>query len=274
MSSDNSTVFTKENLDQYLRELSKEYKKLGGRHVPVEIILIGGAAIIGSYGFRDMTTDIDAILPDVSIINEAINHIADQHGLRRDWINADFVKTASYSAKLYQYSIPYKTFNQVLNVRIVTGEYLIAMKLRSGRKYKNDLSDVIGILAAHEESGNPITYEMIDRAVANLYGGWDSFSGESIQFIHSTMDTGNFQAAYQMIRDNEKQNETGLLDFQVKYPDVLNEENIDSIINTKAVSQGRESLLRQLEILKKEQKESTEVDKVINGENVSKEAEL
>ena len=251
MSSDNSNVFTKATLDQYLRDLSKEYKRLGGRHVPVEIILIGGAAIIESYGFRDMTTDVDAILLDVSIMDEAIRHVADLHGLSKDWINADFMKTVSYSGKLLQYSIPYKTFNQVMNVRIITGEYLIAMKLRAGRKYKNDLSDIIGILAEHENTENPITYEMIDRAVVNLYGGWEGFSEEAIQFTRSTMNKGNFQAMYQVIRENEKQNETGLLNFQDKYPGVLNEKNVNSIIDTKAVSQGRESLLKQLEMLKK-----------------------
>lgn len=253
MSSDNNSVFTKGNLDQYLRELSKEYKKLGGRHVPVKIILIGGAAIIGSYGFRDMTTDIDAILPDVSIMDEAIRHVADQRGLRKDWINADFMKTVSYSGKLYQYSVPYKTFNQVMNVRIITGEYLIAMKLRAGRKYKNDLSDVMGILAEHEDAGKPITCEMIDQAVKDLYGSWEDFSEESVRFIRSVMRNGHFRAMYQVIRENEKQNEIGLLDFQEKYPGVLNEGNVDSVIGTKAVSRGRESILRQLERTQKDE---------------------
>ncbi len=57
--SENSKVFTKENINLYFRDLSKQYKKLGGKNTPVEIILIGGAAIIENYGFRDMTTDID-----------------------------------------------------------------------------------------------------------------------------------------------------------------------------------------------------------------------
>ena len=39
MSSEKSGAFTKENLDLYLKELAKEYKKLGGRNHPLEIIL-------------------------------------------------------------------------------------------------------------------------------------------------------------------------------------------------------------------------------------------
>lgn len=62
MSTDNSNVFRKDSLDLYLKELAKEYKKLAGKGMPAEIILIGGAAIIESYGFRDMTTYVDAIV--------------------------------------------------------------------------------------------------------------------------------------------------------------------------------------------------------------------
>ena len=49
--------FTKENLDHYLRELAKEFKKQNGNKMPAEIILIGGASILINYGFREMTYD-------------------------------------------------------------------------------------------------------------------------------------------------------------------------------------------------------------------------
>ena len=62
MSTENNNVFTRENLDLYLKELAKEYRKLSGKAMPAEIILIGGAAILERYGFRDMTTDVDAII--------------------------------------------------------------------------------------------------------------------------------------------------------------------------------------------------------------------
>lgn len=54
--------FTKENLDQYLKELAKEFIKLNGRKTPAEIILIGGASVVINYGFRQMTDDMDAII--------------------------------------------------------------------------------------------------------------------------------------------------------------------------------------------------------------------
>lgn len=44
----------------YLKELAKEYKKRN-KNVPAELILVGGASVLINYGFREMTTDIDAI---------------------------------------------------------------------------------------------------------------------------------------------------------------------------------------------------------------------
>lgn len=250
MSTENSKVFTKENLDMYLNELSKEYKKMGGRKFPVEIILIGGAAIIENYGFREMTTDIDAILPAVSIMKDAINRVGDRFGLPNGWLNADFTKTDSYSMRLSQYSVPYKTFNQVLNVRTVSGEYLIAMKLRAGRKYKNDLSDIVGILAEHQAMQKPISYEMIDSAVKNLYGGWENFSEEAVSFIHGIIKEKDYISVYEKTRGDEKQAKEILLDFQEDYPGVLDEKNINSVLNKRTKQASKASLL---EKLKKEQ---------------------
>ena len=87
--------FTKENLDTYLKELAKEYRKLGGKAMPAEIILVGGAAILAGYGFRDMTTDIDAVIHASSFIKDAINHVGDRFVLPNGWLNTDFIRTAS-----------------------------------------------------------------------------------------------------------------------------------------------------------------------------------
>ena len=37
---------TKENLDTYLKELAKQFRKLNGKAMPAEITLIGGASIL------------------------------------------------------------------------------------------------------------------------------------------------------------------------------------------------------------------------------------
>lgn len=268
MLSDNTTEFTKENIDLYFKELSKEYKRLGGRNTPVEIVLIGGAAIIENYGFRNMTTDIDAIIPAMGIMKEAIVHVGDKFGLPNGWLNADFTKTSSYSSKLTVFSKPYRTFNQVLHVRYVTGEYLIAMKLKSGRQYKNDLSDIVGILDEHEKQKCPITKEAISKAVNDLYGGWAEIDEKSVAFINAIMDNQRYEEIYAAIRENEQETKSLLIDFQEKYPEILNEKNIDSVIENsvkkcESVVSVREILenTRKQQIAQKQRKEKDQIER-------------
>lgn len=230
MSSENTDCFTKENLDNYLKELGKEYRRINGKNMPAEIILIGGAAIIANYGFRDMTADVDAVIHAVSSMKDAINRVGDKFNLPNGWLNADFMNTNSYTPKLDEFSVRYKQFSNVLNVRTVSSEYLVAMKLCSGRKYKKDLSDIIGILYEHEKRGTPLTMEDIDRAVCNLYGNWDKIPADSVAFINETMRNGNFEKAYQAVSDEEKRSKELLVHFETNYPKVTNTENVNTIL--------------------------------------------
>ena len=228
MSSKN--IFTKDNLDTYLKELAKEFRKINGKSVPAEIILIGGAAILANYGFRDMTTDIDAIIHAASSMKDAINRVGDKYELPNGWLNTDFMRTGSYSPKLNEVSVHYKTFSNVLEIRTIASEYLIAMKLRSGRKYKNDLSDIIGILAEHERKGEPISLEDINAAVNNLYGGWNQFPDDSKKFIEDAIKTGNYEEVYASTNAEENLSKEILISFEQDYPGVTNESNINDIL--------------------------------------------
>lgn len=232
MSSNNQNEFTKDNLDNYLKELAKEYRKLNGKSMPAEIILVGGAAIIANYGFRNMTTDIDAVITAASSMKDAINHVGDRNNLPNGWINSDFIKTASYSGKLVEYSVFYKTFSGIVDVRTIGAEYLIAMKLRSGRHYKNDLSDIIGILLEHENRGEPITLEKIYTAYLNLYGELDNMPEESRQFIEDIIANGNYVEAYTQTVENEKESRDVLIAFDSKYPGVVKQDNVNKIIQS------------------------------------------
>ncbi|MBQ7874058.1 MAG: hypothetical protein IJ306_02680 [Oscillospiraceae bacterium] len=240
MSSENSNYFTKENLNIYLKELGKEYKKINGKSMPAEIILIGGAAILANYGFREMTTDVDAVIHAVSSMKEAVNRVGDRYDLPNGWLNADFMKTDSYSSKLDQYSVYYREFSNVLTVRTVSAEYLIAMKLCSGRKYKKDLSDVIGILAEHEKRGEPITMERIDKAVTDLYGSWDKISEDSENFIREAMEKGNFEKVYAEISAEETKAKGLLINFEQDYPGVTNTTNVNDILKNLKKKKGNE----------------------------------
>ncbi len=232
MLSDNTNYFTKDNLDTYLRELAKEYKRVGGKTMPAEIILIGGAAIVANYGFRDMTTDVDAVIQAASFMKEAINKVADEFNLPNGWLNSDFMRTDSYSNKLNQYSVHYKQFYNVLNIRTVSAEYLIAMKLRSGRKYKKDLSDIVGILAEHERRGIPISLEQIKQAVVNLYETWDVIPEDSKLFIDTAMKNGDFNKVYEAISKEEQHSKDLLIKFEKDYPGTAKMRNADDIIKS------------------------------------------
>lgn len=83
-------AFNKDNLDLYLRELAKEFRKLNGKMMPAEIILVGGASVLANYGFRNTTYDMDAVILASSAMKEAINHISDKFNLPNSWLNTDF----------------------------------------------------------------------------------------------------------------------------------------------------------------------------------------
>ena len=165
-------------------------------------------------------------------MKDAINYVGDKFDLPNGWLNSDFMHTGSYSPKLDEFSLYYKSFYGVLSVRTISAEYLIAMKLRSGRKYKNDLSDVIGILAEHEKRGTPITLEKIDTAVVNLYGGWNDFPEDSKPFIEDALKNGNLENIYASVKNGEIESKDILIGFEKDYPKVAKESNINDILKS------------------------------------------
>ena len=231
--------FTKENLDYYLKELAKEFRKRNGKNMPAEIVLVGGAAILANYGFREMTYDIDAVITASSALKEAVNTVGDRLGLPNGWLNADFKNTSSYSPKLSRYSKYYRTYSNVLNIRTISSEYLIAMKLMSGRRYKKDLSDIIGILSEQERMGEPLSYQKIDCAVRNLYGGWDNISEYAIQVLKAALDSENLKELFMEQEREEALSKQAVLQVQKYEGEKVKESNVDEIIQ-KALRKKRD----------------------------------
>ncbi len=232
--------FTKENLDYYLKELAKEFRKRNGKNMPAEIVLVGGAAILANYGFREMTYDIDAVITASSAMKGAVNAVGDRLGLPNGWLNADFKNTSSYSPKLSQYSKYYRTYSNVLNIRTISAEYLVAMKLMSGRRYKKDLSDIIGILGEQERMGEPLSYQQIDCAVKNLYGGWDNISEYAIQVLKVALDSENLKELFMEQEREEALSKQAVLQVQKYEGEKVKESNVDEIIQ-KALRKKRDS---------------------------------
>lgn len=222
--------FTKENLDRYLRELAKEFRKRNGTKMPAEIILIGGAAVLARYGFREMTYDMDAIIHSSEAMRDAITAVGDREGLPHGWLNTDFMRTASYTTKLEGYSKYYKTFSNILQIRTIFAEYLVAMKLMAGRQYKHDLSDVVGIMMEQLERGDALTFERIRKAVEELYGEYERIPEYSRTFIEAVFEKEDLKSFYDQCKTMEQENKEILIDFQNNYPGVLNGDNLAEII--------------------------------------------
>ena len=231
--------FTKEKLDYYLKELAKEFRKRNGKNTSAEIVLVGGAAILANYGFREMTYDIDAVITASSALKEAVNTVGDRLGLPNGWLNADFKNTSSYSPKLSQYSKYYRTYSNVLNIRTISSEYLVAMKLMSGRRYKKDLSDIIGILSEQERMGEPLSYQKIDCAVRNLYAGWEHISEYAIQVLKAALDSENLKELFMEQEHEEALSKQAVLQVQKYEGEKVKESNVDEIIQ-KALRKKRD----------------------------------
>ena len=220
-------VFTKDNIDNLLFQLAKEFRKLNGRKTPAEIVIIGGAAIVTQYGFRASTTDIDAIIVALSVMKDAINIVGDRNGLPTGWINQDFKKTSSYSPRILEYSKHYKTFANILEVRILPSEYNVAMKLASLREYKYDMSDVVGIIHADK-----MTRESIDKAVDDLYGGYEKLSHQedAVKLLDSIFATENLDELFDRTRSNEARNHVILKQLDKENPQLLKQGNIADVL--------------------------------------------
>ena len=220
-------LFTKENIDNLLFQLAKEFRRLNGRKTPAEIVIIGGAAIVTQYGFRASTTDIDAIIVASSVMKDAINIVGDRNGLPIGWINQDFKKTDSYSPRISQYSKHYKTFANILEVRILPPEYNVAMKLASLREYKYDMSDIVGIIHSKK-----VTRDSIDKAVDDLYGGYDKLSHnkDAGKLLDSIFTSENLDELYDITRSEEASNHVILKQLDEENPQMLKQDNIASVL--------------------------------------------
>ena len=233
-------ILGKEQIDNYLKEVAKQYRKLSGKSMPAEITLIGGASILVNYGFRDSTYDIDALIHAASSMKDAINYVTDTMKLPNDWLNDDFKNTTSYTPKLVNYSVYYRTFSNVVTIRTIAGEYLVAMKLKAFRKYKHDISDIVGIMREHERMGKPLTFEQIDTAVKNLYDGWENMPENAYALIESILSESDMDELYKTYVQEESAAKDVLISFDEKYLKVVQNGNLDAILSQLLQRQDKE----------------------------------
>lgn len=230
--SESNNYFSSNDIKMYLNELAKEYRKINGKHTPAEITLVGGAAILAKYGFRDKTYDVDAMVCAAASMKEAANRVGDKYNLPDNWFNSDFKNTASYTPRLRQYSEYYYSYANIVNFRTISGEYLIAMKLMAGRPYKHDLSDVAEIYAEHRRTGKTLSKEAIITAINNLYDSIDKIPESSMIFLDKIYQCDDIDRLILEQKENEKRAKETLITFEENYQDVLSEDNLLDILNT------------------------------------------
>jgi hypothetical protein len=222
----------KRSLDHYLNELAKELKRIYGRKIqPVEVVLVGGAAILINYDFRLSTNDVDAWLSSETLMTEAIRQVAQRYGLSNRWLNQDFVRTSSFSPKLRDMSVHYKTFQRILDVRTIQGADLIAMKLNANRHYKNDLSDVVGILMECEQHGKPLTLDTIETSVLTLYGEKKAILPETWEWLETIMKHGNYAQIRHHVASEEVKAQKVLLEAITDHQPLRTEEEAKEVLD-------------------------------------------
>lgn len=119
-----------------------------------------------------------------------------------------------------------------MHVRTVKEEYLIAMKLKSLRSYKYDMSDVLGILSEVPD----ITLDKIKMTVINLYGSWEAISDDARGYLENIF---NKQIEFTEIKEKELNNRNLLTKFEEKYKDVLNENNVSEILESITIEESK-----------------------------------
>jgi hypothetical protein len=208
--------------------VAKEYKKINRTDPEAEIIVVGGASMIMNYNFRDSTTDIDSIIRASSSMKDIINKVGDENGLPMGWLNDDFRNTASYSPKLIEYSHFYKRFCNCLNVRTVSDEYILAMKVKSSRIYKHDLSDIIGIIKEHQEMNRGLNLNLVNEAYQKLYN--EEVPTEIEDKLRSIFECEDLEELFYSTKEEESMNMLAARKAEEECPGVINEKNIDSYI--------------------------------------------
>lgn len=220
--------FNRSNIDHYLYLIAKEYKKANRVNPEAEIVIVGGASMIMNYNFRETTTDIDSIIRAASFMKDIINKIADENGLENGWLNDDFKRTDSYSDKLIECSKFYKKFCGCLSVRTVSEEYLLAMKVKSARIYKHDLSDIIGIIKEHQEMERELDCSMVEKAYLKLYD--EQIPTEMLKKLKNIFAQQNLEELFYETKEEELANYQAALKAEAKYDKVVSEDNVNNFI--------------------------------------------
>jgi len=198
-----SNYISSDKIDEYLNDLAENYKKISEKKEKVEIILVGGAAVLLNYKFRKTTNDIDYSNKINIEIEKAAKLTALKYKLSEKWLNNDFTYMIKDYKKLIEFTIPYKTMADILDIKTVSPECLIALKLKALRENKHDTSDIAGILMECKEKGKPLDLNKIFETVNKIYGKEDGISEYAENMINNLFNNNDFKNDYNYLRKRE-----------------------------------------------------------------------
>ena len=132
--------------------------------VSVDIILLGGAAMILYYGAMRTTTDIDVLFlrGDFSTIRAAIKAVAENHQLEDDWINDAAKGYASIFLSDFYHRLVPQNFNlKNIRIYIIGRPEQIALKIIALRE--QDLEDLDLLLSNITDMDKRVLIDIMDH---------------------------------------------------------------------------------------------------------------
>lgn len=173
-------------LSQLYVELHNKY---GDSLFPIKVLVVGGSALALKYAFRS-TVDIDADISFSGEITSSINKVAKNNNIPTDWINQDFMKSESYSRRIWDKAIPINMQFPPSNrfgVYVVNDLDQLCMKAITGRK--KDRPDIKFLIEKVTQQG--FTYRSYLSEFEYLYGDVVRENYNSKSFIRNLFKSYN-----------------------------------------------------------------------------------
>lgn len=171
----------KKNIELYLYELATEIERNNiGKH---NLLIVGGAAMALKYENERATVDIDICFREQNKLYSCCEVIAQKHNLPNDWINADVMHSDSFSYRLFEHAVLYKTIGNFLDIYVVDDIDLYCMKLVGFRP--KDIEDMISIAVRLKEKR--ITLKDVEDNFERLYGNKYYLLNDEMKIIYVNM---------------------------------------------------------------------------------------
>jgi len=104
------------------------------------------------------------------------------------------------------------------------------MKLIAGRKYKNDLSDIVGVLMEYEEQQRPISLNQINQSLLTLYGRAELPDTDLMHWLVQLIHNGSYRKVYDLVRREEANNQSIVIEAIEQGSKVFSESDVDAVL--------------------------------------------